>query len=139
MCTTNKPIKNIDTLVLQLTAGQSTYNLPNDQILDQAVKINALLAIYDDTGDRVGPNGQTLLPAVNFNSAYISFSDKNNKILYQQMPLQSFALATAQGYPQPILDLDLKDIVTTKCQVFIGNTTGITSDMVLLLTFSYEY
>lgn len=136
MCNKNT-LKFADTLFVQLQAGQATYQLPDDAIITNAVAVKGLLATYDTGAGQKGPNGQTLVDAVSFRSAYINFTDRQNNIKVAQYPLSAFALETSTGYPQEKIDLELSNITTTKCQVFFGDTTNITDDMYLMLSISY--
>lgn len=139
MCNTNSPIKFIDTISIPLTTGINTYDFPTDAILDKAVKITKIIASYDQSGQK-GPNGQTLIDAGTFKSGYLSFTDMMNNTKVQQIPLARFGMVDpTNGYPQQELELSIQNIVSTKCQLFLGDATStLTTGMVLLLSVSYE-
>jgi len=138
MCNNNKVIRKWDTLIVPLYAGQGTYQLPNDNIITNAKKVKGARAYYASTAGMVGPNGETLVDAATFRSGYITFTNTKNIQDVNQIPLLELALTNASGYPQELKELDLQDINPTKCQVFFGDTSAITTGMNLLIAFNYE-
>lgn len=131
-------IKNFELLSIPLTAGVSTYQFPTDSTINNAKKVKAMRAYYSFTGTMKSPSGATLVDAASFRSAFLEISDNVNKKPISQIPLTEIALMPNTQNPADFLNIDVDGINASKCQVVFGDTSTITTGMVLLIGVIYD-
>lgn len=131
-------LKNFELLTIPLTAAVATYQFPTDSTINNARKVRALRAYYSFTGTMKDPKGSTLVDAASFRSAYLEISDNVNKKPISQIPLTEIAMMPNTQNPAEFLELDVNGINASKCQIVFGDTSTITTGMVLLIGVIYE-
>jgi len=123
---------------LECTAGQTGYTFNDQPVLrstdDYQVEVTSIEA-YNASQVTSGPEGETIVAAAAFNSAFLTVQNENEDQL-DVVPLYALNPSNFNGR---VRQVSLKKIAWQKSKVNFASNLGDTSTVILLVTYKRRY